>query len=83
MNFRERELRKFYMSLKSSEPMEFLWYTNKSGTQTTLRYYGTKTSVRVPLQIEDIQVTEIECTTFYGNTNTTNVVIPNGVTKIM
>jgi hypothetical protein len=83
MNFRERELRKFYMSLKSSDPMEFLWYTNESGTQTTLRYYGAKTSVKVPSQIEDIQVTEIECTTFCGYPNITNVVIPDGVTKIM
>lgn len=83
MNFRERELRKFYMSLKSSDPLEFLWYTNESGTQTALRYFGTKTSVKVPSQIEDIPVTGIECTTFYGYTDITDVVIPNGVTKIM
>lgn len=83
MNFRERELRKFYMSLKSSEPMEFLWYTNGSNTQTTLRYYGSKSKVKIPSSIEDITVTEIECTTFYGDTNITNVVIPNSITKIM
>lgn len=83
MNYRQRQLRKFYMSFTVADVMEFLWYTNESNTQTTLRYYGTKTSVKVPSAIEGVAVTEIECTTFCGNPDITSVKIPDGITKIM
>ena len=83
MNFRQRELRKFYESLRSSDRLEFLWYTNKLGTRTTLRYYGSGGNVKIPPYIENESVTEIECTTFCGNADITGVTIPESITKIM
>ena len=83
MNARQRQLRKFYMAFTVADLIEFLWYTNESNTQTTLRYYGTETSVEVPSVIDGVAVTRIECTTFYGNSDITSVTIPDGVTKIL
>lgn len=82
MNYRQRQLRKFYMAFTVPQVIEFLWYTNNNSTQTTLRYYGSGTSVKIPQRLDDIPVTELECTTFYGNTTLTDVTIPDGVIKI-
>ena len=82
MNYRQRQLRKFYMAFTVPQVIEFLWYTNGNSTQTTLRYYGSGTSVRIPQKLDDVNVTQLECTTFYGNTTLTSVTIPDGITKI-
>lgn len=82
MNFRQRQLRKFYMAFNVAEPFEFLWYTDGNDNQVILRYYGNKSSVKVPQSIEDKTVTAIECTAFYGNTTLTGVNIGQNITKI-
>lgn len=82
MDYRQRQLRKFYMAFTVPQVIEFLWYTNGNSTQTILRYYGSRTSVKIPQRLDDIPVTELECTTFGGNTELTSVTIPDGITKI-
>lgn len=81
MNFRQRQLRKFYMALTLEEPLEFLWYT-ENNKQILLRYYGTKRTVKVPEEINDKTVTALECTTFYGNSDIETVKLNDNITKI-
>ena len=83
MNFRERQLRKFYMSLTILSEDPFLYYTQSNGDEAILKYIGTKTSAKIPSTHEEEPVTLIECTAFYGDTNIQSVTINNNITKIL
>lgn len=81
MNFRQRQLRKFYMAFTVAEPLEFIWYT-ENNKQILLRYYGTKSTVKIPETIDDKTVTTLECVTFYGNSDIETVKLNDNITKI-
>lgn len=85
MNTRMRNLKRFYSLLtKTTTEAPFEYYENDTvtGNITTYKYLGDASSVTIPRQIDSHQVTEVGTFTFYDNSDITNVVIPNGVTKI-
>lgn len=86
MNTRMRNLKRFYSLLTKTIIPEapFEYYVNDSvtGNITTYKYLGDASSVTIPQQIDSHSVTEIGTFTFYDNSNITNVIIQNGVTKI-
>lgn len=62
--------------------IEFTWYINDLNTVTTEFYYGKRGTVNTPIYIENVEVTELDCTTFCYHDYVTNVTIPNNITKI-
>lgn len=70
------------MFLNAEEEDPFIYYDITYSSKSTLRYLGTKSEVKVPQKKNHITVTQIECTTFYGNSDIETVKINNNITKI-